>query len=411
MNKYILIVFSLFMLQTLVAQQTVNIKGASVKVIIPENILDVESRGLYDLGNTAFAKKEYDRADSLFTMSLRILPHPDTYYNRAVCRRRMNDFSGYCVDLASAANMRDKESYRLYCKECAKIDTLFTKSTNEIGTPKDFDFVTFTTNYKYNTNGEYEKYGRNGALLLSYIIMGSDTIYLNSSEVSNASYPGGNEAIVEFIKTKTSFYNHVSKNKKLGKVDLSLTIGTNGKIRRVKVLLGMRDGSSDSLARALYKLEPFEPAKCNGRTVKYQSHITVDFKGTSLSVYEKRSINKVHNIINALPDSLKEIATNIEEMPEFPGGAMEMMKFIQSNINIPQSAKERDTGGKCYLKFVIGADGDIYDVEVIKGVYKCPECDAEAIRVVQLMPKWKPGMQNGKAVNVFFNLPINFQLK
>ncbi len=77
---------------------------------IPESILDVESRGLYVLGNTAIAKKEYDRADSLFTLSLRILPHPDTYYNRAVCRRRMNDFSGYCVDLASAANMSNPGS-------------------------------------------------------------------------------------------------------------------------------------------------------------------------------------------------------------------------------------------------------------------------------------------------------------
>lgn len=410
MNKNLLIVFGLFMLQPFVAQTT-KVNGTITQVIAPDNILDNESKVYYDLGNTAFAKKEYDMADSLFTVSLKILPHPDTYYNRAVCRRRMNDFSGYCVDLASAANMRDKESYRLYCKECAKIDTVYTKGANEIGTPKDFDFATFTTSYKYNTNGEYEKYDRNGALLLSYIIMGSDTIYLKSSEVTAASYVGGNDAIVEFIKTKSSFYNHVSKNKKLGHIDLSLTVGTNGKIRRVKVLLGLRDGSSDSLAKALYKLEPFESAKYNGKNVKYQSHITVDFRGSSLAVYDKKAFNKVHSIINALPDSLKETYKAVEVMPEFPGGAMEMMKFIQSNIKMPQSAKERGVSGKCYLRFVIGADGDVYDVEVLKGVYKCPECDAEAVRVVQLMPKWRPGMQNGKAVNVFFNLPINFQTK
>ncbi len=300
MNKSFLIVFSLFMLQTLMAQQTVNINGASLKVIVPENSLDKESRRIYDLGNAAFARKEYDKADSLFTESLKMVPHPDTYYNRAVCRRRMNDFSGYCVDLASAANMSDKESYKLYCKECAKIDTIFTKNTNDVATIKDFDYATFTSSYKYNTNGEYEKYNRNGSLLLSYIIMGSDTIYLKSDEIAEAIYPGGNKALEEFIKTKTNFYTNVIKSQMHGNVNLALTIGANGKIRRVKVLLGSRDGSSDSLAKALYKLEPFEPAKYQGRIVKYQSQLCVNFGQNSLTVYEKRPKYKVFDILHTL---------------------------------------------------------------------------------------------------------------
>ena len=106
-----------------------------------------------------------------------------------------------------------------------------------------------------------------------------------------------------------------------------------------------------------------------------------------------------------------EIFTVVEEMPEFPGGAMEMMKYIQKNIQYPQMAKEAGLSGKCFLKFVVNGSGNITDVNILKGVPGCGECDREAIRVVKSMPNWKAGKQNGRAVSVFFNLPINFQLK
>ncbi|MDF2447616.1 MAG: TonB family protein [Bacteroidota bacterium] len=385
--------------------------GSTSKIIKHDNILDVESKGLYDLGNIAFSEKQFDRADSLFTLSLKIWPHPDTYFNRAVCRRRMNDFSGYCIDLSAAANMNDKESYRLYCKECAAIDTIFTKANQEKGTIQDFEFASFITQYKYNRNSEYQKYNKRGELCLSYIIMGYDTIYLKSQDVSSAIYAGGNESIAEFIKTYSSFYKIVTQNKKSGKVDLALTIGSNGKVTRVKVLLGLRDGSSDTLARTLYKLAHFEPAKYRGREVKYQSFLTVEFKKSDLVVSDRKVYNKMQNIKSILPDSSKEVFTLVEEMPEFPGGPIQMMKFVQSNIVLPNVVKEKGIVGKCFLKFVVGDEGEVRDVEVVKGVPGCPECDNEAIRVVTLMPKWRPGTQNGKAVPVFFNLPINFQLK
>jgi protein TonB len=106
-----------------------------------------------------------------------------------------------------------------------------------------------------------------------------------------------------------------------------------------------------------------------------------------------------------------EIFTVVEEMPEFPGGAMEMMKYIQKNIQYPAMAREAGISGKCFLKFVVGGDGAISDVQILKGVAGCPDCDKEAMRVVKSMPKWKAGKQNGRSVSVFFNLPINFTIK
>lgn len=106
-----------------------------------------------------------------------------------------------------------------------------------------------------------------------------------------------------------------------------------------------------------------------------------------------------------------EIYSAVEEMPQFPGGAMEMMNYIQKNIQYPQMAKEAGLSGKCYLKFIVAVDGTIKDIQIVKGVPGCKECDTEAKRVVSSMPNWKAGKQNGRAVNVFFNLPINFQLR
>ena len=106
-----------------------------------------------------------------------------------------------------------------------------------------------------------------------------------------------------------------------------------------------------------------------------------------------------------------EIFTVVEEMPEFPGGMGELMKYLGKNTQYPPMAREAGISGKVYLKFVVNSTGDITDVSVLKGVPGCPDCDKEAIRVVKSMPKWKVGRQNGRPVSVFYNLPFSFQLR
>jgi len=99
----------------------------------------------------------------------------------------------------------------------------------------------------------------------------------------------------------------------------------------------------------------------------------------------------------------------VEDMPAFPGGMEAMIQFISSNIKYPADAKKQKVDGRVLVKFVVEKDGSITEVKVIKPTF--PSLDAEAIRVVKAMPKWKPGYQNGKAVRVQFTMPINFSLK
>jgi len=97
-----------------------------------------------------------------------------------------------------------------------------------------------------------------------------------------------------------------------------------------------------------------------------------------------------------------------EELPEFPGGPLEMMKFVKEKIKFPQKVIDNKIIGKCYMKFLVKTDGSLDEITVLKGVNDCPECDAEAIRIIKSMPKWKPGSIAGMPVALYYNLPINF---
>ena len=108
-------------------------------------------------------------------------------------------------------------------------------------------------------------------------------------------------------------------------------------------------------------------------------------------------------------DQKEDPCNVVEDMPAFPGGMEAMSQFISSNIKYPADAKKQKVDGRVLVKFVVEKDGSITEVKVIKPAF--PSLDAEAIRVVKAMPKWKPGYQNGQAVRVQFAMPINFSLK
>lgn len=97
-----------------------------------------------------------------------------------------------------------------------------------------------------------------------------------------------------------------------------------------------------------------------------------------------------------------------EEPPSFPGGQAVMMTYLARNIKYPPTAMKNKTEGRVILQFVVRADGSISDTHVMRSI--SPELDAEAVRVIANMPKWNPGKQDGKPVNVKFTIPVSFKL-
>ena len=105
----------------------------------------------------------------------------------------------------------------------------------------------------------------------------------------------------------------------------------------------------------------------------------------------------------------QEIFQVVEEMPEFPGGLAECMKWLGKNIKYPQISQENGVQGRVIVQFVVNKDGTVVDPVVVRGVD--PYLDKEALRVITQMPKWKPGKQRGKAVRVKYTVPVMFRLQ
>ncbi len=105
----------------------------------------------------------------------------------------------------------------------------------------------------------------------------------------------------------------------------------------------------------------------------------------------------------------EEVFLSVEENPEFPGGPGKLLEFVQKNLKYPMMARESDIQGRVFVGFVVEKDGSITNVRVLRGIGG--GCDEEAVRVVQSLPKFKPGKQRGNPVRVAYTLPIVFKLQ
>ena len=128
---------------------------------------------------------------------------------------------------------------------------------------------------------------------------------------------------------------------------------------------------------------------------------------------DDKTLITVAPVLSAPKEEEEEEATEVffivEDMPEFPGGEMALRTYIANSIKYPVIAQENGIQGKVYVTFVVGKDGSVTNATIARGVD--PSIDKEALRVVNSLPKWKPGKQRGKPVNVSYTVPINFVLQ
>lgn len=118
---------------------------------------------------------------------------------------------------------------------------------------------------------------------------------------------------------------------------------------------------------------------------------------------------------NRLPELIYKYDKNnrknsdVDMMPEFPGGEMKLLEYIAMNVKYPEIARQKGISGRVFVTFIVEPDGSISNVGILKGIGS--SCDQEAYRVVKAMPKWNPGEKDGKKVRVSYMLPINFQIR
>ena len=128
----------------------------------------------------------------------------------------------------------------------------------------------------------------------------------------------------------------------------------------------------------------------------------------TLAIVEDKPVEIKYVPVQIEVDSDK-ICDDAEEMPSFPGGQVALMRFLSSNMKYPKEEQESGTQGRVVVQFVVGRDGSICDAKVTRSV--SPALDQEALRIVSVMPRWKPGMKGGKAVRVQYTMPLMFRLQ
>ncbi len=134
-----------------------------------------------------------------------------------------------------------------------------------------------------------------------------------------------------------------------------------------------------------------------------------DVKGTDDETGVDIATLEQHKVIVQEEVKEEQIFEIVEQPPSFPGGEPAMYEWLNKNINYPVIAQENNIQGRVVCQFVVGRNGEIEDVRVVRGVD--PSLDKEAVRVIRAMPKWIPGRQGGNAVKVRYTLPVQFKLQ
>ena len=227
-----------------------------------------------------------------------------------------------------------------------------------------------------------------------------------------AEYPGGTPALMRFLSTKVKYPKEAEKRGEQGKAYVQFVVKSDGNVDYVQI--AKTSGSKvldDEAVRVVKSMPRWTPAKQDGENVSSMLTLPVAFKlgdVPTVAVDAPEGKNEVVDVkITAVDEEIYQV---VEQVPEFKGGMDALMKYLSSNINYPQEAKDKNIQGKALIRFVVEKDGSITDVEVARSSGN-DLLDQESMRVVKSMPKWNPGKQSGRAVRTRFVLPVMFRLQ
>jgi TonB family protein len=284
-------------------------------------------------------------------------------------------------------------------------------------------------------------------------------------------FPGGEKALLEFISHNLKYPVDAQEKGIQGRIIVRFVVTKTGKVENVEIVRGLHPSLDKEGVRVVSSLPDWIPGEQKGEKVSvyYVLPITYRLEGNtkpqaldptkkpliildgeivandfSFATINKDSISSVDVIRADKKDKLYEIAQKfsantengviiivtkkharlkipgevlstdekvydvIEQMPLFPGGEKALLNYIAKNLKYPVEAQKKGIQGRVILRFVVASSGKTTRVEVMRSL--SPVLDKEAVRVVESLPDWTPGKQNGVNVNVYYTLPISFRL-
>lgn len=206
------------------------------------------------------------------------------------------------------------------------------------------------------------------------------------------SFPGGDAELLKYIATNIKYPKESKDNGEQGRVICSFVVGRNGSINNPEVLRGVTPLLNEEAIRVINTMPRWNPGMQRGKAVAVKYTVPITFR-----------------LKSPVKETKEETLTVVDVMPQYPGGDHELLKFIAQSIKYPTDAQEAGVQGRVICSFVVDKKGNIVEPKIIRGID--PSLDAEALRVIGMMPRWTPGRQDGKAVRVLYTVPIIFRLQ
>ena len=228
-------------------------------------------------------------------------------------------------------------------------------------------------------------------------------------------YPGGMGECLKFLATQIKYPEEAVKAGVQGRVIAQFTVRKDGTLSDLKILRSIHPALDAEALRVIALMPKWQPGMQRGEAVDVRYTIPVSFsldkqhKAQPVGTQGAAPAGEVPARKSGPVQSVSgQIYSVVDQMPEYPGGMKECMKFMAEQIKYPAEAVQKKVQGRVIVQFVVRKDGTLGNITVLRSVD--PLLDAEAIRVIGQMPKWKPGMAGGEAVNVKFTLPVSFRL-
>lgn len=206
------------------------------------------------------------------------------------------------------------------------------------------------------------------------------------------SFPGGDAELLKYIATNIKYPKESQDNGEQGRVICSFIVGRDGSVNNPEVLRGVTPLLNEEAVRVINTMPRWNSGMQRGKAVAVKYTVPITFRLKSL-----------------VEETKEETLTVVDVMPQYPGGDHELLKFIAQSIKYPTDAQEAGMQGRVICSFVVDKKGNIVEPKIIRGID--PSLDAEALRVIGMMPRWTPGRQDGKAVRVLYTVPITFRLQ
>ncbi len=268
------------------------------------------------------------------------------------------------------------------------------KSVNEVIKELGYDFGILKALSLKDAGEKYGDIGKNGAVEITTrkkaIEMGLKPPFPRLKPEDYPTFEGKTRSVFnDWVLGRLKYPPEATSRGIQGIVNINFSVELDGSITNIKAMGTPDPVLADAVVNVIKSSPKWDPPKNKLVDAPFQYFAYVRF---------------------TLPDKISDDVpfVVVEQMPEYPGGDVGLLNFIRKNLKYPEEAKSKKIEGRVIIRFVVNREGNVEDVNVLKGVD--PLLDAEAVRVVRTLSGWKPGMQGGKAVSVYYMVPVTFSL-